>query len=40
MIDRVVGHDDYFDVDIYMSDLYPYENYIGYENENGDVILF
>ena len=38
MIDRIVGYDDNFA--IYMSDLYPYDNYIGYEDENGDVHIY
>lgn len=38
MIDRIIGYDEN-DL-IYMSDLYPYENYIGYENENHEVVLY
>ena len=37
-IDRIIKYDD--DFPIYSSDVYPYENYIGYEDENGNIILY
>lgn len=40
MIDRVIGYDEELGYEIYMSDVYPYQNYIGYENENGEIILY
>lgn len=38
MIDRIVGYNG--DDEVYMSDMYPYCNYIGYENRSGDIILY
>ena len=40
MIDRIIGYDEDLKCPIYTSDLYPYDDYIGYEKENGEVFLF
>lgn len=39
MIDKIVGYCEE-DLPIYSSDLYPYTEYIGYEDRNGNVILY
>lgn len=36
MIDWIVGYCDGFA--IYTSDIYPYENYIGYETEDEKIV--
>ncbi len=38
MIDRIIGWDDRYP--IYNSDLDVYGNYIGYEDENGEIHLY
>lgn len=38
MIDKIIGYDGNYA--IYNSDLNPYGNYIGYETENGEIILY
>ena len=35
-IDRIIGYCDGYA--IYTSDIYPYENYIGYETEDGKIV--
>lgn len=46
MIDRIIGYmydeEGYEDMDepIYSSDVYPYSNYIGYEDEQGNIHLY
>ena len=46
MIDGIIGYmtDDYgyddLNQPIYMSDVYPYNNYIGYEDDDGKVHLY
>lgn len=37
MIDRIIQRYPYI---IYMSDIYTYENYIGYEKEDGTIVLY
>lgn len=37
MIDRIIQRYPYI---IYMSDIYTYENYIGYEKEDGTIVIY
>ncbi len=38
MIDKIVTYVSRHAV--YMSDIYPYENYIGYQTESGKIVLY
>lgn len=37
MIDYIIKRYPYV---VYLSDIYPYESYIGYEKEDGTIILY
>lgn len=39
MIDRIIEWDEN-GYSIHMSDLYPYENYIGFEDEDGNIYYY
>lgn len=38
MIDHIIGWDEKYP--IYSSDINPYSNYIGYEDEKGEIHLY
>ena len=40
MIDRIIGYDQWFHSEIWLSDKYPNEEFIGYENKDGEVIFY
>ena len=40
MLDRIIGYDEDLKCPIYSSDVYPYSNYIGYEDELGNIYMY
>lgn len=38
MIDKIIGYDGQYPV--YRSDVYIYENYIGYEDKDGNIYMY